>query len=551
MKVLRVIGSLIALIYVAFLVMCCISPVRMLEGRTQPAASEPKISLVAPKKTEPEKAKIDFAAGSFPADTENLTAVLEVGETRLLDQMPMLKSVDASGSTCYAELAEWAEKHPKVAMTYDVRFADGTVAKLDDTTLDLSKLDRAGAREAAQLVKFLPNLKTLKLGAVGNESGFTGQEVAAIRENCPDLSLDYTFTLLGRTVSKADETLDLTGISHEDMPAVIGLLPDLENLTHIDLGSADSGILWEDVTAIAEACPNAEINYALKLWGHDVNLMDSTVDLNHTPMNDDGAAVAAIVPYMKNLTFLDMDTCGVSHEAMAAIRDSVPQAEVVWRVNFATGYSVRTNVEKILASKPSKAGYITDADAQVLKYCSKLKYLDLGHNETLHDLSFLYGMPNLEVAIFSQCGISDITPLSACPHIEYLELTHSAVSDLTPLANAQELRHLNIGDTQVSDISPLYGLHDLERLWICLRHHVPQDQIDYMHECAPNCEINVDADDPSLGAWRFSDLNDRGWKAWEETGYFLFENHPRYELLRQQFGYAEEAYSFYWLDPLY
>lgn len=26
---------------------------------------------------------------------------------------------------------------------------------------------------------------------------------------------------------------------------------------------------------------------------------------------------------------------------------------------------------------------------------------------------------------------------------------------------------------------------------------------------------------------------------------------PRYELLMEQFGYADEDYSFYWRDPLY
>ena len=55
----------------------------------------------------------------------------------------------------------------------------------------------------------------------------------------------------------------------------------------------------------------------------------------------------------------------------------------------------------------------------------------------------------------------------------------------------------------------------------------------------------------SLGAWRYANLTDRGWAHYLETGYFLFDNHPRYELLRQQFGYDNEEYAFYWLDPLY
>lgn len=51
-----------------------------------------------------------------------------------------------------------------------------------------------------------------------------------------------------------------------------------------------------------------------------------------------------------------MDSCGVSDEEMAAIRDDFPDVNVVWRIWFGTGYSVRTDVEKILASQPQRAG---------------------------------------------------------------------------------------------------------------------------------------------------------------------------------------------------
>ena len=65
-------------------------------------------------------------------------------------------------------------------------------------------------------------------------------------------------------------------------------------------------------------------------------------------------------------------------------------------------------MERILASTRAKGGAVTDAEAQVLKYCTKVKYLDLGHNEVLTDISFAAYMPELEVAIFAINDIDDM-----------------------------------------------------------------------------------------------------------------------------------------------
>lgn len=78
--------------------------------------------------------------------------------------------------------------------------------------------------------------------------------------------------------------------------------------------------------------------------------------------------------------------------------------------------------------------------------CTKVKYLDLGHNEVISDISFVKSMPELEVFIIAMNPVSDLTPLASCPKLEYLELNTTAVADLSPLANATALRHLNISD---------------------------------------------------------------------------------------------------------
>ena len=87
----------------------------------------------------------------------------------------------------------------------------------------------------------------------------------------------------------------------------------------------------------------------------------------------------------------------------------------------------------------------TPASAASLKYCTDVKYLDLGHNEILTDISFVRGMPDLEVAIFAINNISDAGPLADCTKLEYLEINSTNITDLTPLSNLTGLHHLNIG----------------------------------------------------------------------------------------------------------
>ena len=205
---------------------------------------------------------------------------------------------------------------------------------------------------------------------------------------------------------------------------------------------------------------------------------------------------------------------------------------------------MRTNVTRILASNPDKAGELTPENTRSLQYCTKVKYLDLGHNDQLTDISFVRCMPDLEVAVLAMGGFSDLSPLADCPKLEYLEIQTSAASDLRPLAGLTNLRHLNIGYIfSLTDITPLYGLTNLERLWIGCYDPVPREQIEEMQRRAPNCQINFTTRDPTAEGWRYTEYN--------ELGYGV--PHPRYELLRQQFDYgnAPWCYSYITNDPLY
>ena len=471
---------------------------------------------------------IRLSIGWVRTDAVSLTAVLESEDLPLLDRFPLLRQLDLSGSSGYSALSSWAQTHPEKELRYTVTLPDGSVVDNSVTQLDLSGLDPALAEDALPLLACLPALESVDLGDAAG--GLTPEQVLAFLSAYPRLRFDYRFRLFGRELSLDTETLDLSGRGHADAPELLRYLPVMRKLRSVDLGSDENlgHFVWEDITAMEAARPETEFQYAFTLFGKAFSLTDRTMDLNHIPMDDRGEAVRQAAQCMPKLRRLEMDSCGISNRDMLALRDALPRVKVVWRVWIADHYSVRTDTKRLLASMPGQGGNVDDDDAEALSCCTDVRYLDLGHNVVISDISFVSSMPELRVAVLAMNDWSDASPLANCPHLEYLELQTTSLSDLTPLAGLKELKHLNI--------CYLYDLPQLERLWIGCLDPVPESQIAHMQKLAPDCEINTTTYDPTMGGWRF-----------DENGDFV----PRYALLRRQFGnYALESYAFSWNDPL-
>lgn len=310
---------------------------------------------------------------------------------------------------------------------------------------------------------------------------------------------------------------------------------------------------------------DAEGNF--EIYGRAFNLNDEFIDLSHMPISDDGDAVAKVIPYMPNLKAVDLDSCGVGNEKMGALQERFPDTDIIWRVNFGENYSVRTNVTKILASMPSKGGTLYNDIGDVLKYCRKVRYLDLGHNEELSDFSFVEYMPDLEVAVISMSAITDLTPFSKCENLLYLEAGNTNISDLSPLAACKKLAHLNVGTCEgVLDISCLYEL-PLYRLWLGSVDPVPQEQVEKMRELHPQCEVNTTApsglERNAEGEATNEGYTSENWKYYQnyltadwayrdQYGFFPAQRPLGYfKVIFKCFQYAlnPACYSFSWNDP--
>ncbi len=342
--------------------------------------------------------------------------------------------------------------------------------------------------------------------------------VEQLRAAFPGVSVGYTMSVCGIPVKDTDREADLSRLKSDQVDEALEALSLLPGPLRIKLSGEDMS--FEDVGRF-QALPYAPVvDYPFTLYDREFSTADDFMDLNKVSVHDKGEAVRAVLPYMTCLKQLEMEDCGVSNEDMASLRDDFPNIKVVWKVHFGV-YAARTDEKRILAS--IKGIWMTAADVEVLKYCTEVKYLDIGHN-IIEDISFVQYMPDLEVAIVAINYWKDATPLASCPKLEYLEIFNTACTDLTPLSGLTNLKHLNIcWLKKLTDITPLYGLTGLERLWIGCMTSVPQEQLDEIRQVLPKTKINTTTLNPTSDDWRRCE---------------------RYDLLCEQLGYNLPYYPY-------
>ena len=115
---------------------------------------------------------------------------------------------------------------------------------------------------------------------------------------------------------------------------------------------------------------------------------------------------------------------------------------------------------------PSYADYILcDEDIITLQYMTNLKELHFTDCDVT-DWTPISGLTNLTTLTMYQCNASDTTFLANLTNLTRLSIFNSFVDDIAPLSGLTNLRILSLVINQITDISPLAGLADLEELWL-------------------------------------------------------------------------------------
>jgi len=390
-----------------------------------------------------------------PAIVEELALVVTEESINQLKQYPNLKKLDLSGSTCYQAIARYIEDHPQVEVTYTVDLGD-TVVLWDTAELVLE--EGAYRYEALQEnLAYLPEFTKLTLP----KTALQRDQVNALRKAYPDLQLDYTVMLLGQELAPDVTTLDLAGLAREDVDSVaqaMGLLYDLAEVELMDDGGS-CALEIADVQKLVQAAPDAEIHYVFKLFGKTVSTTDKNIEFVGQKIGNQGEAeLRQALEILSGCERLVLDDCGFDSEVLAQVRSDYPDTKVVWRVHVSFR-SWLTDTEVLRA-----VYHVDDSNSFELHYCNEVKYLDLGHNTEMYDISFIAYMPNLEIVILSGSPITDLSAFAGCQNLEFLELAYcSALKDVSPLASCPNLKHLNISFSKVDELRCLDNL-PLEQL---------------------------------------------------------------------------------------
>ena len=408
-------------------------------GRKQTVVDTTEIiTLPAPTETE--------APTNPNEDVETLTVVLSAGEIYTLNQYPNLKSVDLSGSTCYATILEYIQEHPKVDVTYTVDLGGTWVS--NKSTSAVLEPGAFAYDNLLENLQYLPGLTAISFPSVN----LTPEQIDGILAACPGLTLDYSVSLFGQNVALTTTELDLTGMDDGQVDEACSKLGMLTALTDVSLSS---GLSMQSVARLQDAAPHVTFHYSFTLFGKTISTTDEEIIYKNQSIGNGGESdLRKALAILDNCSRVVLDNCGFDYEVLAQIREDFREGpRVVWRVYFGVDsrYNLLTDADTL------RAVYnVTDDTCGPMKYCEGVKYMDIGHNEYLTDLSFVSGMPELEVMIASGCAVKELVGFENCKKLTWLELAYCyKLKNIDCLSECESLTYLNLSFTSVNNYMPL------------------------------------------------------------------------------------------------
>ena len=379
-----------------------------------------------------------------------------------LSRFPRLQRVDLGSFPVEAEkVASFQQSFPNTELVYDtVVRIEGENVPVDTEVLDLSKHGFSDLKEFLEKLSYLPKLRRVTFG----ELHIPQSQKDILMENYPEVDFEVlgTYEIYGKVVLENAEKLDLRDVQLDaSLFDQLALLPQLRKVDLHDQPLSESERL-----ALTAQFPDVSFGWSVTYDGETYDSNITELDISGKPVEDLDALrkAVAMLPDLEKLVMCD---CGMSNEEMADLQKEMKDIKVVWRIRLGSRWSLRTDA---VAFSVFIIHYdyprMSSADIEVLKYCTDLKALDLGH-QRLTDLTVIGEyLTDLRLLIVADNAIRDLTPLSNLKHLHYLEFFLNQVRDVTPLKACKELVDLNISYNPISDIEPLLYAPMMERVWL-------------------------------------------------------------------------------------
>lgn len=469
---------------------------------------------------------VPFQDNRYPSDSRSLTvsSLTEEDVAVLVKYFPYLASVDASKCQDYGVLELLKTQMPDLAVDYTVSLGGDMSFEPDVEDLILSVGDY-DLTVMLENLAHLPDVKTIQL----KMPELTLEQVDGLREAYPNITVTCTVEILGVEYDTQTTELDLSALTPDALEETLGKLSMLPGLTHVNLMKPDGtgNLSKENVKTLMEALPQVVFDYAFDFFGTSVSTADEEIVLKNVKIGDEGEAeIRLTLDLLTGCKRFVLDSCGLSNEVMAKIRDDYRgRTKVVWRVRFGQGSSL-TDAEIVRAVYD-----LVDSNCENLRYLEDARYMDIGHNEYLDTCEFVSGMVSLEYVIISGSPIKDLTPFSNCKKLKVLEAAFCEyIYDATPLAGCDSLEMLNISNTHITDLSPL---DNLKLTHLCAKMNpsgvsrVSQEEQARFIAQHPDCWATFSGSQPYGPGWRYTEDNKDPLPWYAEISYeFRYDIYP-------------------------
>ena len=272
----------------------------------------------------------------------------------------------------------------------------------------------------------------------------------------------FIYKMYDQQISSKIEEWDLADTKVDDN--LINYLKSLPNVKKVLFG--DQEIDVELLKELKETYPNIDFEYKVIINNTQYDSSVEKLDLQKMKVTD-LKLLANKLKLLPNLKYVDLSNCSLSNEELAYLRELVPGVEIHWIIHMGK-WSLKTDVTSfsVLIYHFDYERLKSD-DIKVLKYCTHLQALDLGH-QAITDISVIGKyLTKLRILILADNKISDISPLASLKHLHYIELFMNNIEDISILKQLPELVDVNLCYLwKITDFSPLYELPLVERVWL-------------------------------------------------------------------------------------
>ncbi len=276
----------------------------------------------------------------------------------------------------------------------------------------------------------------------------------------------------------------------------------LPNLKEVSVSGISVSPRLKSILDPVRALPQVMLRCSTSVYDVPFDTDTELLDLNALKLTDLSDLDLAISLF-PNLKSVEICSCRLSNETIAALNDKYPDTRVVWLLRIKK-YSIRTDAQ-VFSTLIDGKKLITDKLAEpIFKYCTELRALDMGHN-TLHDLKPIVNLKKLHTLILADNCLSDLSPLKELTNLRYVEIQWNWITNVEPLSELPLLTDLKLDrNGKIKNITLLLKCKNLEKLFISECGISDADIRTLKANLPNNCHLSYKKEISDIGFWRMN-----------------------------------------------